>query len=299
MRILSRLVLIVALCGVVASCGTLAPTPTRPAPPPAPTRTAAPTVTPPPTATRPPAASTRPTSAPTAVPEATVPGTAAPTAEPTTAPQPTAAATAPPAATATPELVLTALSALPSLEGQEVTVQANIVWISSFSAGFKFLLDDGTGRATLLLWTRVYQDCWAASKLLYGATVQVHGVVGQYEGEWQISPDFGGDVKALAAGGLPALRQVSSLTAGDAGSAVAVEGTVARAEAFSQGQRVYIDDGTGELLVLLWQNVYDLIPDKDLLLAPGTRVRAGGIVEEYQGTLELVPQVPYSVRVNP
>lgn len=297
MHIPSRLVLIVALCGVVASCGTLAPTPTRPAP--APTRTAAPTVTPPPTATRPPAASARPTSAPTAVPEATVPGTAAPTAEPTTAPQPTTAATAPPAATATPELVLTALSALPGLEGQEVTVQANIVWISSFSAGFKFLLDDGTGRATLLLWTNVYQDCWAASKLLYGATVQAHGTVGQYEGEWQISPDFGGDVKALAAGGLPALRQVSSLTAGDAGSAIAVEGTVTRSEAFSQGQRVYIDDGTGELLVLLWQNVYDLIPDKALLLAPGTRVRAGGIVEEYQGTLELVPQVPYSVRVNP
>jgi DNA/RNA endonuclease YhcR with UshA esterase domain len=229
----------------------------------------------------------------------TAAATAAPTVEPTSAPEPTPAATQPPAATATPEVVLTALADLPNLEGQEVTVQANIVWISSFSAGFKFLLDDGTGRATLLMWTDVYQDCWAASKLLYGATVQASGIVGQYEGEWQLEPDFGGDVKALVAGGLPAIRQVNSLTTGDVGSAAAVEGTVSRAEAFSQGQRVYVDDGTGEIMVLLWQNVYDLVPDNALLLTPGTRVRAGGVLEEYKGTLELVPQVPYSVQVNP
>jgi len=283
-----------------ASCGTLAPVPTQAPPTPAPTRTAAPTATPPPIATRRPAATAVPTAAPaTAVPEATAPATGEPTAAPTTTPEPTRAATQPPATAAPTQVELTALSALPNLEGQEVTVQGNVVWISSFSAGFKFLLDDGTGQATLLMWTNVYQDCWAASKLLYGATVQAHGTVGQYEGEWQLEADFGGDVKVLAAGGLPAVRQVSSLSAADAGSAVAVEGTVSRAEAFSLGQRVYVNDGTGEIMVLFWQNIFDLVPDKALLLTPGTRVRAGGIVEEYQGTLELVPQVPYGVVINP
>jgi len=78
---------------------------------------------------------------------------------------------------------------------------------------------------------------------------------------------------------------------------VTLEGTVDRAEAFSQGQRVYVDDGSGKILVLLWQNVFERVRDNGRLLMPGTPVRVDGIVQEYKGTLELVPQVPSSVTV--
>ena len=296
MRLSNRLawLSLIALLGL-ASCGTLAPAPTRTLPPPPPTQTPPPTVTPPPTATRPPVPTAQPTAAATDTPLAT----AEPTAEPTATPVPTKAATKAPEATATPELVLTPLSSVPSLEGQEVTVQATIVWVSSFSAGFKFVLNDGTGQATLVLWQDVYDDCWAAPQLLVGATVQAYGEVGQYEGEWQLEPDFGSQVKVLAPGGLAPVRQVSSITATDVNARATIEGTVSRAESFSSGQRVYVDDGTGTLQVLLWQNILDRVRDGTLLLTPGTRVRVEGLVQEYQGTLELVPQVPYSVLVNP
>ncbi len=285
---------LVVLLGL-ASCGTLTPVPTRTPPPPPPTQTPAPTATPPPTATRPPTATSRPTSAPSATPQAT----AEPTAAPSATPIPTPAATKAPAPTATPQPVLTALSSLPGLEGQKVTVQATIVWMSSFSAGFKFTLNDGTGQATLVMWKNVYDDCWAAPQLLVGATVQAYGEVGQYEGQWQLEPDFGSQVKALAPGSLAPVRQVGSITTADVNTRATIAGTVSRAESFSSGQRVYVDDGTGTIQVLLWQNVFERVRDGALLLSPGTRVRVEGVVQEYKGALELVPQVPFSVLVNP
>jgi len=295
-RLASLLLLVVLL----SACGGLPPpvppTPTRTLPP---TSTPAPTATPPPTATRAPTATRPPTAPPTATAPATTPPTARPTPEPTATPRPTRFPTHTPAATATPEIVLTPLSQIPSLDGQEVTVQATIIWVSSFSKGFKFLLDDGSGRATLLLWLNVYDDCWDASKLLVGAVVRAHGRVGQYEGEWQIEAGYGGDVKVLSPGVPPPLRSIGTITNADLTTRVTIEGVVSRAEAFSQGQRVYVNDGTGELLVLLWQNIFERVKDGARLLTPGTRVRVDGVVQEYKGTLELVPQVPSSVTVLP
>ncbi|MBN1483202.1 MAG: hypothetical protein JXA37_00640 [Chloroflexia bacterium] len=238
------------------------------------------------TATPPP----RPTAAPTPPPTAPE--------EPTATPEPTAAPTEPPPATATPAIVLAALAELPNLGGQEVTVEAAVLWAESFSHGFKFLLDDGSGRATLLMWADVYDDCWAAADLLVGATVRAQGTVGQYEGEWQIEPVYGGDVKVVAPGAPPPLRQVAALTTADLSTRVTVEGAVASVEAFSGGQRVHLDDGSGTIPVLLWQNVLERVPDAERLLAPGTAVRVSGVLEEYRGTLELVPQLPYSVIVH-
>lgn len=285
---------------LLSACGELPPAATAVPPTLPPTAAPPPTPTYPPTATRPP----RPTAAPTVPP--TQASTAAPseppdpTVEPTAtaAPTPAPVPTEPPPATATPEIDLTALGEIPSLLDQEVTVEATVVWAASFSAGFKFLLDDGTGRATLLMWADVYDDCWAAPELLVGATVRAHGTVGQYEGEWQLEPGYGGDVRVLSPGAPPPLRQVGSLSSADLTARVTVEGTVASVEAFSGGQRVYVDDGSGTILVLLWQNVLDRVPDGGRLLAPGTAVQVSGVVEEYEGTLELVPQLPYSVVVR-
>jgi len=129
--------------------------------------------------------------------------------------------------------------------------------------------------------------------------VRAHGRVGQYEGEWQIEAGYGGDVKVLSPGVPPPLRSIGTITSADLTTRVTIEGVVSRAEAFSQGQRVYVNDGTGELLVLLWQNIFERVKDGARLLTPGTRVRVDGVVQEYKGTLELVPQVPSSVMVLP
>ncbi len=290
----SRLRLVALLLTVLGlvSCGPAA-SPTLP-----PARA---TLTPPPTPLPPPTATARPT--PTRQPTATAVPTAAvspsPSPEPSATPRPTAAPTAAPAATATPELVLTPLAQLPGMASQEVTVRATIAAAASFSKGFRFTLEDGTGRVTLLMWSNVYVDCWAAPELKIGATVQARGTVGQYQGEWQIEPGYGGDVKVLTTAPALPVTAIGAIHGGNVGLLLAIEGAVERSEGTSSGQRVYLNDGSGSIQVWLWQNVFDLVPDNARLLTPGTRVRAEGIVQEYQGTLELVPQVPYGVTVLP
>jgi len=182
--------------------------------------------------------------------------------------------------------------------GEVVTVEGTVVGAASFSAGFKFTLDDGTGQMTLLMWHNVYDDCWDAAKINLGATVRATGEIGQYEGELQITPHLGGEVKAIqgaAASATP--REIGSLTGGDEGQRVMVEGEIVRVEGLSSAVKVFVSDGSGEILVFLWRTVLDRIPANVALGTPGSRLRVVGVIELYQGNLEVVPTLPYDVVV--
>ena len=168
---------------------------------------------------------------------------------------------------------------------------------ASFSQGFKFTLDDGSGQIVLLMWQDVYQDCWDAPGLNVGATVRASGEVGQFEGELQIEPRFGGDVKVTAAGGPFAPQvDVSAVNAHLGGRAMIV-GQILRVEGTDSGVKLFVGDDTGETLVYVWNNVLAQIADNQALGVPGTRVRVVGVVQEYRGNLELVPVLPYDVEI--
>jgi DNA/RNA endonuclease YhcR with UshA esterase domain len=184
------------------------------------------------------------------------------------------------------------------MAGQEVTVEGRIVDVASFSHGFKFTLDDGSGQVVLLMWHNVYDDCWDAADLNLGAQVQATGEVGEYEGQLQIEPQWGGGVKALepaAAGTEP--RTIGSLSGADEGQRVTVEGTVVNTEGLSSAVKVTLDDGTGQIILFIWRNVLDRIPDNAGLGTEGSRVRATGTIDVYRGTLEVVPALPSEVTV--
>ncbi|MFO7681730.1 MAG: OB-fold nucleic acid binding domain-containing protein [Chloroflexota bacterium] len=263
-----------------------------------------------------------PTLTKTAVPTAThtlPPPTDTPTATPTPIPSPTASATA--SSTATPMSTATAtrwptpeitavptaettsaalsLAELPNHLGQEVTVSGQVVAAASFSQGFKFTLDDGTGRAVLLLWHNVYDDTWDAPKLTVGAAVKVTGKVGQFQEEWQIEPDFGGDVKVTAPGsGYAPPRAIGDLT-NHVGEMAQISGAILRLESTSSAVKIFVGDDTGEIVVFVWRTILDRIPNNVALGEPGTRVKINGRVENYRSNLELVPALPYDVEVLP
>ena len=196
-----------------------------------------------------------------------------------------------------PVIELTPIEAITAgRSGEEVTVEGTVVSAASFSAGFKFTLDDGTGQIVLLMWHNVYDNCWDAANINLGAKVQATGEIGQYEGELQIEPGFGGDVKAIegtAAWATP--REICSLTGDDEGQRVMIEGQVIRVEGLSSAVKVFVGDGTGETLVFVWRNVLDRIADNTALGTPGSRVRVVGTVEVYKGNLEVVPALPNDV----
>lgn len=181
--------------------------------------------------------------------------------------------------------------------GETVTVEGEVVGVKSFSGGFKFTLDDGTGQVVLVTWLSAYDGLADPAGLNLGAQVQATGEMDEYEGQLQVVPASGTDVTVLAPGAAEVpLREIGSLTGGDVGSLIAVEGEVTRTEPFSNGYRAWVNDGSGEVMVLLWDNVYQRVPNADGLVV-GTRLWAAGIVEEYEGTLEVVPRLPYDVQL--
>ena len=148
------------------------------------------------------------------------------------------------------------------------------------------------------MWSHVYDNCWDAPTLNLGATVRATGMVGQFEGEWQIEPDFGGDVTVAAAGGWPPVQAIGSL--GDyMGQRVTIIGQISRVEGTRSGVKLFVADDSGEVLVFVWNNTLDRINNNTLLGVPGTRVQVVGYVQEFRSNREIIPALPYDVTVLP
>jgi DNA/RNA endonuclease YhcR with UshA esterase domain len=202
-----------------------------------------------------------------------------------------------------PTVELTAIGAITADRvGEVVTVEGTVVDAASFSKGFKFTLDDGTGQVVLLMWHEVYDDCWDASKINLGATVRASGEVGQFEGQLQIEPRFGAEVKAIEGAVAQApWREIGSISGADEGQRAMIEGEVARVEGLSSAVKVFLrDDGPGtqgEIVVFIWRNVLDRIADNAGLGTPGSRVRVVGTVQVYRSNLEIVPALPNDATV--
>ena len=192
-------------------------------------------------------------------------------------------------------LSIGALAAQPL--GATVTVEGTVIVAESFQNGFRLTLDDGTGQVVLLLWLSACDELADPARLQTGARVRVTGELKEYRGQREVVPARGSDVVVPQAAPASVRRDIASITSADVGTLVAVEGTVTRHEPFSQGYRVWIDDGSGELMLLLWENIYGRVAGRERLTA-GARVGALGVVEEYRGTLEIIPQLPGDVTVQ-
>jgi DNA/RNA endonuclease YhcR with UshA esterase domain len=181
--------------------------------------------------------------------------------------------------------------------GRLIAVEGTILRVSTFSAGVKCLLDDGSGTATLLLWQDLYDALPGREALVRGATVRSVGQVAEYGGELEIVPELPADLALLAAAE-PAVirRQVGQVTAEDVGRTVALEGELTSLETFSAGVRGRLDDGTGTITLLLWQEMYNAL-EEPAALAIGARLSVLGEVDEYRGELEIVPQAASDLSV--
>jgi hypothetical protein len=257
----------------VAVVATLPPAPATATPSPAPTETAVPS----------------PTATATATPSSTPTATASPTATPTPTITPT------PTATAVPILPI---SQLPSVSGQRVAVVGQVTAVASFSRGYRFTLSDGGGRVTLLMWDNVYDDCWDAPQINLGATVWALGEVGYFDGDLQIVPNFGGHVKVNAAPSAPPPAVEIGALGERVGQRVTVAGQIDRVAGNDNGQTLFLQDGSGEIAVFIWQNTFERIPNRGGLTA-GARVRVVGPVSVFRNNLQIIPTLPYDVVLLP
>jgi DNA/RNA endonuclease YhcR with UshA esterase domain len=188
------------------------------------------------------------------------------------------------------EATVAALS--PADAGRMVTLRGVLGPAQPFSRGIRYPLNDGSGEITLLLWDNVVAETPAG--LGAGAEVRVLGQVAEYRGTLEIVPRKGSDLHVLGQGVLPTptpatITAIGSLTAAHEGQVLTVEGTLGEGETFSAGLRFPLRDDSGEIVLLLWQNVVDALPDAGTLEA-GVRVRISGEISLYQGALEIVPE---------
>jgi DNA/RNA endonuclease YhcR with UshA esterase domain len=208
-----------------------------------------------------------------------------------------------PDSTPTPTVELTSIGSITADRvGEEVTVEGTVVSTASFSHGFKFWLEDGSGQILLLMWHNVYDDCWDSAQINLGARVRTSGEISEYEGELQIEPRFGGDVKAVEGAVAQAPRRdIDSISGADAGQRVMIEGDVLRTEGLPSAVKVFLGDeataAQGEIVVFIWRNVLERIADNVGLGTAGSRVRVVGTVQIYRSNLEVVPALPNDVVV--
>ena len=233
---------------------------------------------------------------PTPAPEATASATATPEAAPVASPTTTPAAANTPEPTEPPAVPvnLVPISAVTGESvGQTMTVRGKVVDTSSFSVGFKFLLDDGTGRMWLTLFENTYKFVPNRAGLNLGADVQVTAEVAEFQGVQELQPDSGRDVHIVAPGSSAGVPVTKINQLGRPGELVAIEGTITDVQGFSAGANVFVDDGTGNVRVTVFNNVLAYVP-KDRLI-PGAAVRVYGKVGAFGGALQIVPALGYDV----
>jgi DNA/RNA endonuclease YhcR with UshA esterase domain len=227
--------------------------------------------------------------------------------------------------------------------GQWAAVRGQVVKVSPFSAGWRFTLDDGTGRANVVLWSDVYAVLSPTLQLTEGAQVSVQGEVSLYRGAIEIVPEMPADVTLVAAAPISATPtpapttaptptiplptatlaptptappptvtprptpkptqaitfvSLGQLTPADKGKLVSVRGKIVEVIKFSSGMKYRLDDGTGRVILLLWQEVFDKVPNHDKLVN-GSQVSATGDVDVYRGDIEVIPRSGTGVKVSP
>jgi DNA/RNA endonuclease YhcR with UshA esterase domain len=199
------------------------------------------------------------------------------------------------ASAATPDSV-TAIAAVQA--GAPATVEGVVTVVASYSGGFKFTLADDTGALTLLLRESVYADLAGVGGLRRGARVRAGGPTHMFEGTLELTPDAADAVTVLSpAPSAAASVPMASLSLASVNQTVTVAGTITLVDEFDENTRVTVSDDTDSVVVLLWSNVLAYVPAAERLTVGG-RVRVTGRVTQYQGALEVVPQIGFDVEVQ-
>jgi DNA/RNA endonuclease YhcR with UshA esterase domain len=180
--------------------------------------------------------------------------------------------------------------------GSSVMVEGRLEQATLLSAGCKSVVNDGSGPGVVWLPNALYGQLVDPEGWNVGAVVRVTGRVSEYNGELEVVPQSP-DAIVTVQRSLPAAApdvEIGTLSVADLDRRVTVEGEIVAVDPFSAGVKCELDDGTGQVTLLLWQNVFEVLVDRESLAA-GARVRASGWVQEYRGDLEIVPGLAYDV----
>jgi DNA/RNA endonuclease YhcR with UshA esterase domain len=181
--------------------------------------------------------------------------------------------------------------------GRIASVTGVVGQVTAFSAGARLQVDDGTGTLTVLLWQDVLGQLADKEALTVGTTVRAVGEIAEYRGVLEIVPQIPSDLEVLTLAE-PVRRpcQLAELSAESIGQWVRIEGLLRSIQPFAAGMRGTLDDGTGTMALVLWRELYDALPARELL-TPGAILSVEGQVSTYRGALEVIPGTAADLRI--
>lgn len=134
-----------------------------------------------------------------------------------------------------------------------------------------------------------------------GQSVEVVAAVSHYGDAVQLVPASAADIIPLDLKIPIALeRSIVEITGDEAGHWFSVRGTVASVRPFSAGVKMRLEDATGAITVLLWQDAYEALVEylgDGPRPTPGARIRVQGNLSEYRGELELMPALATDIEI--
>jgi len=145
----------------------------------------------------------------------------------------------------------------------------------------------------LTLFDSIYQFVPNRAGLNLGADVQVTAEVNEFQGVQELQPKSGRDVQLITPGSSAGIPVTPINQLGKPGELTAIEGTITDVRGFSAGANVFVDDGTGNVRVTVFNNVLAYVPNDRLV--PGAAVRVYGKLGAFGGALQIVPALGYDV----
>lgn len=176
------------------------------------------------------------------------------------------------------ELPITPLARLKGIPaGRTVAVQGTLVEEITFRSGLRYVIEDRTGKATLVLFDRVLDrlDEETRRALGEGAVVRATGKLDFYQGDSQVVPARSTDLSILKPAPAAELRTSESFTLTDVGKRVRVSGQVRDTKSYPLGFQFVLADSTGTLTLTVPEKVFDRVPWSRQLNV-GARVNAAG-----------------------
>ncbi|MFP4346146.1 MAG: hypothetical protein ACLFU8_15725 [Anaerolineales bacterium] len=141
----------------------------------------------------------------------------------------------------------------------------------------------------------------ALPEVVEGQGIVVTGTVTLYRDAPQLTP---ASVDEIVLAALPPEelvvveeRALGQLSPDDEGGWYRVQGRIVALQGFKGGVKGTLDDGTDQVVLLLWESVYAAL-EPPTALDVGAEVEVVGEISVYEGELELVPEGPEDVRIR-
>ncbi|WP_297489541.1 OB-fold nucleic acid binding domain-containing protein [Thermococcus sp.] len=176
--------------------------------------------------------------------------------------------------------------------GKNVTVKGKFVGIGYNSTSHTYVLTiEGDGRKVRIIAKRSLLSVLNPITVGVGTTVKVTGEVKDAD------EMMAKEIVLLEPLQSPKLLPIGNVKEDMLGEIVVVEGNVKELKEIGSNLKLVLDDGTGEIAVFIPGSVVrELSNDTRSKLKEGLGVEVGGYLDEYKGTLEIIPYTASGIR---